>query len=88
MIEHGGCVQEHFKEQHAGRWSAYRGDHSKFNKKGKQYLNRMKPSAGGDIHVQIRMVHPMKPPKKRLIMKRPVLRIDHQIKTNHRKYYW
>src|SRR6185503_576381 len=42
----------------------------------------MKACAGGDIDIEIGMVHAMKTPEDRLVMEGPMLRVDYQIQSD------
>ena len=79
VVEHGGGIEQNFEKEDAERRCADRGNGGKLNYERQEYLGGMEPGAGGDIDVQVSMVHAMKPPQDRLVMKDPVLNVDHQI---------
>ena len=46
-------------------------------------LARMEPQPRGDVEFQIRVMHPMQPPKQRHGMKHHMLAVDRQIEQKH-----
>src|SRR6266851_2080973 len=76
VVEHGSGVQGNFKEQHGQRGGAERGDESELDAEGKKDLDGVKSSAGGHVDVKVGMVHPMKTPEGRHVVKDAVLKVN------------
>jgi len=79
VVEHGGGIEQNFKKEDAERGRTDGCDLAKFDCQREKDFDGMEARAGGDIDVQVGMVHAMKPPQDRLVMKDPVLNVDHQI---------
>ena len=83
VVEHGGGIEQNFKKKHAERRCADGGNGGKLNCKRQEYLDRMEASAGGDIDIQVSVMHAMEPPKHWLVMKGPVLEVNDEVEDEH-----
>src|SRR5207245_4203591 len=79
MVEHGSGIEKNFKKEDAKRRRADRGNSGKFYYQGQEDFDGMEARAGGNVDIQIGVVHAMESPKDRLVMKRPVLKVNDQI---------
>ena len=86
VIEHRGRIQNHFKCNHSGNGCAKCGDGGDFYQCRDKYLQRMKTRAGGEIEIEVRVMHPMKPPQKRDRVKHHVLEVDDHVERNYREH--
>lgn len=79
VVEHGSAVQDNLKDDHGQHRGAEGGDDGHFDDHADQDFNGMKAQAGGDIDVQIGMMHHVQAPEQRHRMEHDMLEIDHQI---------
>ncbi len=84
VVEHGGGVEQKFEEKHTQSRRSDGGDRAKFDGQREENLHGMEARARCDIDIQIGVVHAMEPPKDRLVMKGPVLEVNHQIEHEDR----
>jgi len=79
VVEHGGRIEQNLKKEDTRRRRADRRNRGKFNHERQEDFDGVKARAGGDIDIEIGMVHAMEPPQDRLVMKGPVLKVNHEI---------
>ena len=79
VVEHRGGIEQKFEEKHTQRRRSDDGDRAKFDYEREENFDGVKARAGGDVDIEVGVVHAMEPPKDRLIMKRPMLEVNHQI---------
>ena len=76
VIEHGGAIEEDFKNQDGQDRGADKGYRHYFDQQGKQYFKGMETHSRRQIKIQIRMVDPVQSPTKRYFVEERVLPID------------
>jgi hypothetical protein len=83
MVEHAGRIEEHFKEDYGYSRGPqnYYGCH--LNAHGQEYLERVETNPGGDIEIEVCMVHSMEAPEKRQRVKHGVLEIDNEVEAQN-----
>ena len=79
MIEGRGRVQHHLEQQHRHHRNAERDHDRDLDSHGNQNLERMEAPAGGDVDVEIGVVHAVQPPQHRHFVEQDVLGIDDEI---------
>ena len=84
VVEQRSRVEQHLENEYANRASAKRRYHSQLDQERKSDLDGMEPQTGGDIEIQIDMMHAMDSPEHRDSVKHYVLEIDCQIEDEHR----
>ena len=80
MIEHGGSVQDDFKNQNRHRRTTDQDDDDHLDAHGKEDLYRMEADPSGHIDIHIGMVHHVEPPEQGRRMKHDMLKVDSKIK--------
>ncbi len=84
MVEHGGGIQQHFKDYHGyERWSQQQ-DGGKLDQHRKDDFQGVKTCASGHVIVRICVMHPVQTPQQGDGMHHDMLQVDDAIHDNHR----
>ena len=85
VIEHGRAVEQdlEYDDRHGGCTQDRNG--RRLDAHGDDDLDGMKAGAGGEIVIQIRMVHHVEPPQQGNGVEHQMLKVYNEIKQNHRQ---
>ena len=85
VVEHRGRIQQNLEDQHGdGRRAESRHDRQ-FDGHGQQDFDRVKAGAGGDVEIEIGVVHPVQPPERGHRVEHDVLEIDREVEEDDRQ---
>src|ERR1700736_2330134 len=79
MVEHRGCIQQDLEDEHAECRYSQRHHHAELDQHRQNDLDWVEARAGGDIEVEVGMMHPMHPPECEYRVKHHVLEVDGDI---------
>ena len=85
MVEHRGRVEQHLEDHHRQHGWAEHGDGGELDQHRQRDLDRVETRAGGQVIVQVGVVHLVQPPQRRHGVHHHVLQPDHEVHRNHRQ---
>ena len=83
VVEHGRGVEQHLEDHHRHQGWPQHQDGGELDQHGEDDFEGMKPGAGGDIVVEVGVMHPVQAPKQRDGMDHHMLEVDDEIQRNH-----
>ena len=84
VVEHRGGVEQHLEDQHGNRRRAERDDHGQLDHHREQDLDGVEAQPGGDVEVEIGVMHAVQPPQQRHGMEQHVLQVDGEVEQDDR----
>ena len=88
VVEQCRHVQQHFEQHDSPHCRSQGGDHAQLEERRQQDLERMKARPGGDVEIEVGVVHAMQPPESRDGMKQHMLQVDCQIEQGHGQHHF
>jgi hypothetical protein len=85
VVEHRGGVEHHFEDHHGDHRRPEHADGGELDQHRQNDFQRMKARAGGQVVIQIGVMHSMQPPQQRHGMHHDVLQPDDEVHRDHRQ---
>lgn len=82
VIEHGSGIEQHLEGHDGLGRGAQDRNRGKLDEHRQDHLNRMKPEAGRDVAIHVRMVHHVEAPEERHGVEHDVLQIERDIQRD------
>jgi hypothetical protein len=83
MVEQRRRVEKHLEQEHTSGRGTEGSNHRQLDPHRQQDLDRVEADAGGDVELEIGVVHAVQAPQDRYGMKRRMLKIDGEIEQEH-----